>query len=170
MTASNPLATLAALVRLGIDLFRLTSRFSCQAQKAAYEAKALSIRFGVKGTTMSKVYSNPRMSATIEDWPSGSKRVTAVFTIEQHAKRGERAVRMTTGAPKTRQSPCLRRPAMRQSLERKLPQMMPPLSGGPRPETPKERNARRKALLRHSDFIADYIMERLDYPSKVDRY
>ena len=55
-----------------------------------------------------------------------------------------------------------------QGLERKLPQMMPPLSGGPRPETPTERNARREALLRHSDFIADYIMERLDYPSKVE--
>ncbi len=47
-----------------------------------------------------KTYSNPRMSATIEDWPSGSKRVTAVFAIEQHAKRGERAVRTTTGAKK----------------------------------------------------------------------
>jgi hypothetical protein len=28
------------------------------------------------------VYSNPRMSATIENWPSGSKRVTAKFEIE----------------------------------------------------------------------------------------
>lgn len=41
------------------------------------------------------VYSNPRMSATIENWPSGSYRVTANFTIEQHEKRGERAVRTT---------------------------------------------------------------------------
>lgn len=45
-------------------------------------------------------YSNPRMSATIENWPSGSKRVTAIFTIESDPKRGERAVRTTTGAPK----------------------------------------------------------------------
>ena len=45
-------------------------------------------------------YSNPRMSATIENWPHGSQRVTAQFTIEQHPKRGERAVRVTTGAPK----------------------------------------------------------------------
>lgn len=45
-------------------------------------------------------YSNPRTSATIEDWPSGSKRVTAIFTIEQHPKRGERATRQTTGAVK----------------------------------------------------------------------
>lgn len=45
-------------------------------------------------------YSNPRMSATIENWPSGKKRVTAVFQVEQHPKQGERAVRTTTGAPK----------------------------------------------------------------------
>jgi hypothetical protein len=44
-------------------------------------------------------YSNPRISATIENWPHGSQRVTAVFTIEVD-KRGERAVRVTTGAPK----------------------------------------------------------------------
>jgi hypothetical protein len=44
-------------------------------------------------------YSNPRMSATIENWPSGSKRVTARFEIEQ-GTRGERAVRTTTGEPK----------------------------------------------------------------------
>ena len=46
------------------------------------------------------IYSNPRISATIENWPSGSKRVTATFKIEQDAKRGERAIRTTTGAPK----------------------------------------------------------------------
>lgn len=46
-----------------------------------------------------KTYSNPRMSATIADWPNGSRRVTAVFSIEQ-TKRGERGVRTTTGAPK----------------------------------------------------------------------
>lgn len=45
-------------------------------------------------------YSNPRMRATIPNWPSGSKRVTAHFEIEQHPTRGERAVRTTTGDPK----------------------------------------------------------------------
>jgi len=40
------------------------------------------------------------MAATIENWPSGSKRVTARFEIEQDPKRGERAVRTTTGEPK----------------------------------------------------------------------
>jgi hypothetical protein len=45
-------------------------------------------------------YSNPRMNATIPNWPNGSKRVTAVFEIEQDPKRGERAVRTTTGEPK----------------------------------------------------------------------
>lgn len=45
-------------------------------------------------------YSNPRMSATVEQWPSGSKRVTATFTIEQVPGRGERACRTTTGATK----------------------------------------------------------------------
>jgi hypothetical protein len=45
-------------------------------------------------------YSNPRMTATIQDWPSGRHRVTAHFEIEQSPKRGERAVRFTDGAPK----------------------------------------------------------------------
>lgn len=45
-------------------------------------------------------YSNPRMSATIDNWPSGSQRVTARFDIEVDPKRGERGVRTTTGAPK----------------------------------------------------------------------
>jgi hypothetical protein len=49
---------------------------------------------------MSKVYSNPRMNATIENWPHGSQRVTAFFSIEFSPTRGERAVRVTTGAPK----------------------------------------------------------------------
>ena len=44
-------------------------------------------------------YSNPRMSAVIENWPHGQQRVTANFEIETD-KRGERAVRVTTGAPK----------------------------------------------------------------------
>ncbi len=48
---------------------------------------------------MELTYSNPRMSAVIENWPSGSKRVTARFEIEQ-SKKGERAVRITDGAPK----------------------------------------------------------------------
>lgn len=45
-------------------------------------------------------YSNPRTYALIPDWPSGGHRVTATFTIEVDPKRGERAVRVTTGAPK----------------------------------------------------------------------
>ena len=45
-------------------------------------------------------YSNPRTAAVIEDWPNGSNRVTAHFSIECHPTRGERAVRVTTGAPK----------------------------------------------------------------------
>jgi hypothetical protein len=44
-------------------------------------------------------YSNPRVEAVIPDWPSGSKRVTARFSIERGPK-GERAVRVTDGAPK----------------------------------------------------------------------
>ncbi len=45
-------------------------------------------------------YSNPRMKATIENWPSGKHRVTARFEIEQDPKRGERATRTTDGAAK----------------------------------------------------------------------
>lgn len=45
-------------------------------------------------------YSNPRMSATIPNWPSGSNRVTATFAIEQVQGKGERATRTTTGATK----------------------------------------------------------------------
>jgi hypothetical protein len=45
-------------------------------------------------------YSNPRTTAVIENWPHGSQRVTAYFSIEADPKRGERAVRVTTGAPK----------------------------------------------------------------------
>ena len=40
------------------------------------------------------------MNATIENWPSGSRRVKACFEIEQNPKKGERAVRTTTGEPK----------------------------------------------------------------------
>src|SRR4051812_44294597 len=49
---------------------------------------------------MKMTYSNPRLAATIENWPHGKQRVTAAFTIEQDPKRGERAVRVTIGAPK----------------------------------------------------------------------
>lgn len=45
-------------------------------------------------------YTNPRMNATIENWPSGSKRVTALFAIETDPKKGQRATRTTTGATK----------------------------------------------------------------------
>jgi hypothetical protein len=46
------------------------------------------------------VYSNPRLNALIENWPSGNRRVAASFSIETHPTRGQRAVRVTTGAPK----------------------------------------------------------------------
>ena len=36
--------------------------------------------------------------AVIENWPSGSRRVTARFYIETHATRGQRCGRTTTGA------------------------------------------------------------------------
>jgi len=46
-------------------------------------------------------YSNPRLWAVIENWPLGrDQRGPARFSIEKDAKRGERAVRTTTGAPK----------------------------------------------------------------------
>jgi hypothetical protein len=40
------------------------------------------------------------MNTVIENWPSGPHRVTATFSIETDAKPGQRAVRVTTGAPK----------------------------------------------------------------------
>lgn len=48
---------------------------------------------------MTITYTNPRTHAVIDNWPSGSYRVTATFYIETHPKRGERAVRVTTGKP-----------------------------------------------------------------------
>lgn len=45
------------------------------------------------------MFSNPRKTATIENWPSGSRRVTATFEVEQ-TKRGQRIARTTTGKPK----------------------------------------------------------------------
>jgi hypothetical protein len=50
-------------------------------------------------TAETLTYSNARTEAIIENWPSGSKRVTAHFSIE-HTPKGERAVRVTDGAPK----------------------------------------------------------------------
>jgi hypothetical protein len=50
---------------------------------------------------MEKTYSNPRMAAVIDNWPLGhNKRGPAKFTVECHPKRGQRAVRETTGAAK----------------------------------------------------------------------
>ena len=49
---------------------------------------------------MTKIYSNPRLEAVIADWPSGSRRVNARFAIEARPGKGERATRVTTGAPK----------------------------------------------------------------------
>ena len=45
------------------------------------------------------IYTNPRMHATIEGWPSGGRRVVAGFDIEVHKTKGQRAVRVTTGKP-----------------------------------------------------------------------
>jgi len=44
--------------------------------------------------------SNPRTEAVVEDWPSGRRRVTATFTVEDGGKRGFRVARVTTGKPK----------------------------------------------------------------------
>jgi hypothetical protein len=39
--------------------------------------------------------------SSLRQWPTwGSKRVEARFYVERHATRGDRAVRVTTGAPK----------------------------------------------------------------------
>ena len=43
-------------------------------------------------------YSNPRHKAVLNNWPSGTQRVTATFSIET-TPRGQRAVRVTTGKP-----------------------------------------------------------------------
>lgn len=45
-------------------------------------------------------YSNPRLHATLDHWPSGRRRTTATFTIEMHVTRGQRATRITVD-PKT---------------------------------------------------------------------
>lgn len=49
---------------------------------------------------MTLTYSNPRMTATVENWPSGRHRTTAVFTVQQTPSRGERGTRYTID-PKT---------------------------------------------------------------------
>lgn len=46
------------------------------------------------------MYTNPRTTATMTDWPSGQYRTTAHFRVEAHPKRGERGVRVTID-PKT---------------------------------------------------------------------
>jgi hypothetical protein len=52
-------------------------------------------------TTTTKTYSNPRTYAEIDNWPmGGSKRGTAVFSIEAKGGKGERGVRVTNGKPK----------------------------------------------------------------------
>ena len=45
------------------------------------------------------IYTNPRKSITIEDWPYGSKRTKCYFSVEQKGSK-ERAVRVTIN-PKT---------------------------------------------------------------------
>lgn len=42
---------------------------------------------------------NPRNEASVENWPHGSKRVTALFFVETN-KKGSRIGRCTTGKPK----------------------------------------------------------------------
>ncbi|HZZ98319.1 MAG TPA: hypothetical protein VFG51_00120, partial [Candidatus Saccharimonadia bacterium] len=42
-----------------------------------------------------KTYSNPQTTRTIENWPFGSMRTTAMFYVETDPKRGQRACRRT---------------------------------------------------------------------------
>lgn len=50
---------------------------------------------------LTMTYSNPRLYATIENWPASAKqRVTAVFKVEATPGKGERMTRTTTGATK----------------------------------------------------------------------
>ena len=44
-------------------------------------------------------FTNPRDEAIVDQWPSGSRRVTAIFSLET-CKRGVRCSRVTTGKPK----------------------------------------------------------------------
>lgn len=46
-------------------------------------------------------FSNPRLKAVIEDWPSGKQRVTCTFEVEAKKGKGERVNRITTGKPKS---------------------------------------------------------------------
>lgn len=41
-------------------------------------------------------YSNPRLSAHFEDWPSGGERVQCRFDVETDPKKGQRVARTTT--------------------------------------------------------------------------
>lgn len=41
-------------------------------------------------------YSNPRNSLTVQDWPSGNKRVVCEFTVETKVNKGQRVSRTTT--------------------------------------------------------------------------
>lgn len=52
-------------------------------------------------------YSNPRLEAVIENWPSGAKRTTAHFKIEARPGKGERATRFTID-PKTGQASAIK--------------------------------------------------------------
>jgi len=65
-----------------------------------YGASARNTQNGEKTMT---AYSNPRMEAVIENWPSGRHRTTATFRIETHPTRGQRGTRFTidprTGQP-----------------------------------------------------------------------
>lgn len=45
-------------------------------------------------------FDNPRLRAEFADWPSGGKRVSCVFQVEHHPKRGWRIGKTTTGKPK----------------------------------------------------------------------
>jgi len=46
-------------------------------------------------------FMNPRTTATFTNWPlGGGKRGQAVFSVETHPTRGQRAARTTTGKPK----------------------------------------------------------------------
>jgi len=47
-------------------------------------------------------FSNPRLTATFEDWPlGGNKRGKCTFTAEHRPNKGWRVSRVTTGKPKT---------------------------------------------------------------------
>lgn len=49
-------------------------------------------------------YSNPRLHAVIDNWPIGTRRTTATFSVETHPTRGERGTRFTIDPKTGRQS------------------------------------------------------------------